>query len=195
MALDIKTFALVEFIVTKQAIATLLLAAIVFSGLALAQQNQSRQQSKPSKPKSITIGQSLESVSEILKSHGIEFGEGGGEFAQAEDVSHLSFSLDLNHTHAYVLFSKSKQTITGLDIVFVPSRKNQYKGSQSHISATELVLYSDRSYAVHFSKPPTREELEEAEANLPKEEVPKSNFGGPPNSFRTGKQSLQPKQR
>src|SRR5678815_406596 len=156
---------------TKQTAATLLIAAVVFGGLAIAQQNQNRQFTQPAKPKTIAIGQSLESVSAILKEQEIEFGEGGGEFWQEKDVSHLSFALDLNHTHVYAFFSKSKQTIIGLDIVFVPSRKSGYKVNQSHLSATELILCPDKSYSVHFSKPLTREELEKAEADQPKDEV------------------------
>lgn len=160
-----------------QSSSTLLVIAVVFGGIALAQQNS--QVTAPSKPKSIFIGQSLKSVSAILNQQGIEFGEGGGQFSYgvgpgAKDISHLSFTLDENHTHVYAFFSKSKQVVTGLDVVFVPSRKNAYKGSQSHLSATELILYPDTSYAVHFSRPFTKEELDEAEANRPKEELPKS---------------------
>ena len=160
-----------------QASSTLLLSAVVFGGIALAQQNS--QVTAPPKPKSIFIGQSLKSVSEILKQQGIKFGEGGGSFSYgvgpgAKDISNLFFTLDENHTHVYAFFSKSRQTITGLQVEFIPSRKLPYKAYQSHLSATELILYPDTSYAVHFSKPHTKEELDEAEANRPKEEVPKS---------------------
>jgi hypothetical protein len=167
-----------EFFMRLQPSSTLLVLAVVFGGIALAQQNS--QVTAPSKPKSIFIGQSLKSVSAILNQQRIEFGEEGGSFAsdveapRQSDISNLSFTLDENHTHVYAFFSKSKQTITGLHVEFIPSRRSPYKAYQSHLSATEVTLYPDTSYAVHFSKPLTREELDEADANRPKDEVPKS---------------------
>ena len=154
---------------------TLLLIAVGFGGLAIAQQNQNRQLTQPPKPKSIIIGQSLESVSGILKQQGIEFSEGGFAITRSDpDRSNLFFKLDEDHTWVCAYFSISKQTITGLSIVFFPDRTSQAKAFRSWISATELALYPDKSYAVHFSKPLTREQLREAEANRPKDEFPKS---------------------
>jgi hypothetical protein len=149
-----------------------ILFAIAGSGDAIAQKNEVVQD-RVQEPQSITIGQSLDSVIGILKQHRIEFHEGGFAFAKGDpDVSHLGFTLDEDHTRVCASFSKSKQEIIGLSLIVFPARTAQAKAYQSWLPATKITLYADRSYAVQFAKPLTREEINEREANRPRSQFP-----------------------
>jgi len=134
-------------------------------------------------PETIAIGQSLDDAMDILRGRGIEFGENGFSFAMTDqDLSHLHFTLDPNHTSVALFYSKSRRTVTGLSMFFIPSRLNGAKSKQSQVSAQAIFLYPDGTYAVRFTKPLTLDELKEREARLPKHEYPPANFSGPDSS-------------
>ena len=151
----------------------LLLLVIAGSGKAAAQQRATGAEEIAQEPQSIAIGQSLDSVTGILKQHRIEFHEGGFSFAQGDpDVSHLGFTLDEDHTRVCASYSKSKQEIVGLVLIVFPARAAQAKAYQSWLPATKIILHPDRSYAVQFAKPLTLEEIKEREANRPRSQFP-----------------------
>ena len=166
------------FHMITRAIATLLLVGIAVGGFLVAQQTSGVTLPLPPEPMRISIGQSLESVVAILRKQGLEPREGGFEFSQGDpDQSYLHFTLDEDHTVACAFFSRSRQSITGLSMLFFPSRTAQFKANQSWISASSIVLYPDTTYAVHFLKPLTPDQLRAAEASRPKSQYP----GSPPN--------------
>jgi hypothetical protein len=121
----------------------------------------------------VFVGQSLEAATNVLKSRGIKFGEGGFAFARTDpDRSNLVFNIDPNHADVCLYFSKSKSTITGISLVFYPSRKQRSKSGEAWISANEVLLLENRSYSVIFTTPITEEELKRAEDNAPKNQYP-----------------------
>ena len=132
-------------------------------------------------PTTIFVGQSLEAATLVLRERKIAFGEGGFSLAQGDpDRAYLSFALDEDHTRVCVSFSKSTAKITALAMVFFPSQDSQVKSVQSWIPANELTLYADASYAVHFAKPLTADELRRRSENRPRDQRPTSN----PNAVR-----------
>lgn len=121
----------------------------------------------------VFVGQSLETATNVLKSRGIKFGEGGFAFARTDpDRSNLVFNIDPNHADVCLYFSKSKSTITGISLVFYPSRKQRSKSGEAWISANEVLLLENRSYSVIFTTPITEEELKRVEDNVPKSQYP-----------------------
>ena len=155
----------------------LTLLAIVFalcSALTTQAPAQSPQQvAAPQQPETIAIGQTLDAAMDILRRRGIEFGEGGFSFAMRDpDASNLHFTLDPNHTRVALFYSKSRRTVTGVSMFFFPSRLGHAKSTESQVPAQAIFLYPDGNYAVRFTKPPTLEELNEFEANLPKSTNP-----------------------
>ncbi len=123
----------------------------------------------------VFVGQSVEVATNVLKNRGIKFDE--AKFSQVRtdpDISNLYFNLDPNHADACAYYSKSKSTITGIALIFYPSRKQRAK-FEPRISAKELVLYQDRSYSVTFSIPITEEELKRAEESAPKNQYPQNS--------------------
>jgi hypothetical protein len=134
----------------------------------------------PMTPEVFTRGQSIAAAADILRRRGIEFWEGFGEVIVSDsDLSCLNFKLDADHTYVELYFSKSRRTVSGLTLVFYPSRLAHSKTTESNISAQSLFLYPDSTYAVHFSKPQSLEALDrrDAEINQRKSVYPTSNFG------------------
>ena len=145
-----------------------LCAIAVLGGLTLAQQNSGRSDDPGNGPAIVYVGQPLDGLSEILAVRKVRNSEGGFAFAKGDpDQSNLLFTLDEDHTWVCAFFSKSRMRITGLTMVFFPGRTAHDKASESWIPATEILLYADRSYAVHFAVPLTSEQLRDAEANRP----------------------------
>jgi hypothetical protein len=132
-------------------------------------------QPQPMRPETFTIGQSIDAAAEMLRRRGIEFHEGFGDvIVSNDDLACLNFRLDADHTSVELCFSKTRRTITGLRLVFYPSRLAHSKSTESNISAQALFLYPDTTYAVHFSKPASLEELDRRDAaiRLRKSEYP-----------------------
>lgn len=150
-----------------------LCAIAVLGGLTLAQQHSGRSDDPGNEPAKVYVGQTLDGLSEILAVRKIRYSEGGFAFAKGDpDQSNLLFRLDENHTWVCAFFSKSRVRITGLTMVFFPGTTAHDKASESWIPATEVLLYPDRSYAVHFAVPLTSEQLRNAEANRPPDKYP-----------------------
>jgi hypothetical protein len=124
-------------------------------------------------PTRLFVGQSIETAKDALSKHKIEFGEGGFAFAKSDpDRANWIVIIDKNHTYACVHYSKSQSKVTGLQMVFFPSRTNHGKANESWLSATELQLNDDRTYSVRFSPAMTDDELKKAEANRPDPKLP-----------------------
>jgi hypothetical protein len=139
---------------------------------AVAQQIDGNPPASP-RAESISTGQSLADATAVLERRGVEFHEGGFAFAAGDpDRSNLFFQLDEEHTHVCLYFSKSRQVVTGISMVFFPGRQKSYKTAQSWLSATRIDLFPDSSYGVQFSKPRTPAEIREAEARRPKPQSP-----------------------
>lgn len=125
---------------------------------------------------SISIGQRLQAAKQVLERRHIQHHEGGFALRKRDaDESHLSFRLDEEHTWVCVFYSKDQGSITGISMVFSPSRQSD-KYSQSWIPATKIDLYADSSYAIKFSKPRTSEQIKEAEANRSESQFPPSRL-------------------
>jgi hypothetical protein len=119
----------------------------------------------PAAPETIAIGQSLDGAMEILRRRGVEFGEGHFSFTNVgPDNAFLHITLNPNHSTVCLTYSKSRRIVTGLSMVFIPSRLSGSKIKESWVSARAIFLYPDTTYAVHFTKPLTLEELNEREA-------------------------------
>lgn len=119
------------------------------------------------------VGQTLEEAKNRLTKQGIEFAEGGFAFAKGDpDRAILIVVIDKNHTYACVHYSKSQAKVTGLRMVFFPSRSQHGKSNESWLPARELQLNTDRTYSVLFSPPLTDDELKKSEENRPKPQLP-----------------------
>jgi hypothetical protein len=156
-------------------VCSIVLLASLYAPPTSAQQRGGASVAQRSQPYRIAVGQSLDDTCAILKARSIEFGEGGFAFALGDpDRSNLHFQLDEDHTSVCVFFSKSKQVVTGISLVFFPSRREQSKTTRTWVAATEVLLHEDRSYSVRFSKPLTAEELRKREAAQPKSQIPRA---------------------
>ncbi|HUG18741.1 MAG TPA: hypothetical protein VMM56_07165 [Planctomycetaceae bacterium] len=153
-------------------IATALMLTVLVS-VSFPQQTMTDTDSQDLKPNRLFVGQSLDLVKSILTKREIEFAEGGFAFAKGDpDRANLIVIIDKNHTYACVHYSKSQSKVTGLQMVFFPSRSQHGKANESWLSATELQLNNDRTYAVLFSPPSTDDELRKFEENRPKPQLP-----------------------
>lgn len=122
----------------------------------------------------VFVGQSLQDAMDALRNCDIKFGERDGfAFARTDpDRTHLYFNLDPNHADVCAYFSKSKSTITGISLVFYPSRKLRSKSGDAWVSAKEIVIKRDRSYSVTFAAPITAEDLRRVEERTPTNQFP-----------------------
>lgn len=130
-------------------------------------------------PEIVAVGQSLDTAVAILQRRVIEFGEGlEAVIPMDPDRSNLFVRLDADHTTAVVHFSKVQRVVTGITMNFYPSRLNNGIGERSRLPAQAVFLYPDATYAVHFSKPSTPEELDrrDAEIRQRKNQSPAPNF-------------------
>jgi len=152
-----------------------LLVGVVAGGFAGAQQGQVVQAVPQAEPK-IFIGQPLRDALAVLAARKIEVHEGGFAVAYQPDQSHLSFKLDDDHTWVCAGFSRSRQTITDISMVFFPSRTLGAKLYESWLPAVALTLHPDTSYTVQFAKPRTLEQNPEAERNRPPPVYPSSTL-------------------
>ncbi len=146
----------------------ILLAALVgpIACVAFAQLQKSGNSPVATEAK-VFVGQSLDDAKKAMSSRKIDFHEGGFAFAKGDpDESNLIVIIDKSHTWACVWYSKSKSQVTGLAMVFRPSRQ-AVKPEQSWLPATELLLNEDRSYSVKFKPPLTDEEIKKLEENRP----------------------------
>ena len=126
-------------------------------------------------PTKLFIGQRLADAKKALSERQIEFGEGGFAFAKGDpDEANLFVTIDKNHTYACVYYSKSRSQVSGLHMVFFPSRKHG-KVAESWLPATELQLNKDRSYTVTFSPPLTDDELKKLRESRSEPQLPPSN--------------------
>lgn len=154
------------------------LLSIVFlcallAGIAYSQQEESNEAPDDDSAR-LYIGQPLADLKSLLSERKIKFHEGGFELGGLDpDVSFLSVTLDHNHTYGCVFYSKSRMEVTKLVMVFFPSRRHT-KTYESWIGATEISLFDDGSYAVHFAPPISEEELRRFEAIERKSERPQS---------------------
>lgn len=168
----------------RQAIILAASLSLLGSPFALAQQMQVAAPKAEEKPQTIFIGQPLQDAVQALRQRGYEFHEGGWEIVLSDrDVSNLTFKVDDDHAFVAVFFSKSKQVVTSISMVFVPQRGYGSKLAESWVAATSIVLYPDTSYAVRFAKPRTKEEIDAAEANRPKVTLPPMSFPVSPGSY------------
>lgn len=152
-------------------IATVLLVTML-AFVSFSQQTTTDTDSEDPTPDRLFVGQSLEQAKSILTKRKIEYDEGGFAFASDPDHAHLSVVIDKNHTYACVFYSKSQSKVTGLRMVFFPSRTQHVMLNESWLPATELRLNNDRTYAVLFSPPLTDDELKKIEENQPKPQLP-----------------------
>jgi hypothetical protein len=142
------------------------IASIVYS------QRTTREVVAKSCPTKLFIGQPLADAKNALSAQQIEFGEGGFAFAKGDpDQENLIVIIDKNHTHACVYYSKSRSRISGLHLVFFPSRKHG-KLVESWLPATELQLNSDRTYSVTFSPSFIEDELRQLEESRTEPQLP-----------------------
>lgn len=122
---------------------------------------------QPMRPETFTVGQSIDAATEILRRRGIEFHEGFGDvIVYNDDLACLNFRLDADHTAVKLCFSKTRRVVTGVTLVFYPSRPAHSEMTESNISAQSLFLYPDTTYAVHFSKPQSPEALNRRDAAI-----------------------------
>lgn len=149
------------------------LAIVLAAGWCVAQKSKQGLVQPQTRPAAIHVGQNLDSALAILSQQKIEVSEGGFAFPKLNpDQSNLVFNVDANHTTVCAFFSRSQRKITGLSIVFSPSRKTHRKSNESWVKARELYLFSDSTYAVRFDKPISKTELDRIEAKQPKSELP-----------------------
>jgi hypothetical protein len=145
-----------------------LFTGALLAGFVFAQKQEQNDAVAPSDPLRIFIDQPLSEATAVLEARQIEFAEGGFAFTRGDpDRSNLIFTLDENNTYVCAFFSQSRQSITGLSMVFFPSRAAHSKLTQSFVSATELTLHPDNSYTVHFSVPLTLERDQKLESSYP----------------------------
>jgi hypothetical protein len=141
---------------------TLLVAGIEYS---VAQKTNSAE--PIAKPKErIFIGQQVADSLQVLRSRQIAFEEGGMATSVNENTSYYTFTLDQNHVHVCLAYSKSKKEISGISMIFFPHRRNQVKSALTWIAATEVAIRPDGTFVVHFAKPTTAEETIAQDANL-----------------------------
>ena len=81
----------------------------------------------PQQPETIFVGQSLDQAVQALRTRKLEFVEGGLQIAytgtNASDASNQLFTLDEEHVDASVFFSKSKKTVTGIQLICHPAQQ------------------------------------------------------------------------
>lgn len=157
------------------------LTVVLTNGIAAAQKSlppqkpAAAQKSTPAAERRSEIynGQPFDELVQAIRQWNVEFYQGGLEVSTPDrDQSSLTFTLDHDHAVAHVFFSKSKRITTGIWIDYFPARTAQAKGNRSTVSALGIMLYPDQSYAVHFAKPRTLDELLKAEANRPQSVYP-----------------------
>lgn len=153
-------------------IATVLLVTML-ACVSFSQQTTTDTDLEDPTPDRLFVGQSLEQVKSILTKRKIEFDEGGFAIAYVDpDRTHLSVTIDTNHTYACIHYSKSLTKVTNIQLVFFPSRTQHTRTNESWLFARELQLNNDRTYAVLFSPPLTDDELKKIEENQPKPQLP-----------------------
>lgn len=104
----------------------------------------------------ITVGKSLLDAQKALRLRNIDFHEGGFAFGRRDpDRSNLFFKLDDNHTWGCAFFSRSSQKITGISLVFFPSKTSHRKVNESWLRVQRVSLHDDKSYTAHFLPPTT----------------------------------------
>jgi hypothetical protein len=137
----------------SQAIVILLLAATSLSARVQHHDPPANEKDREDAAR-LFLGQPLEEVKRILGNAKLDWIEGGFELHIPDrDESAGAFTLDNEHTSVCLFYSKSKQVVTGIQMVFIPSRAAECKLNRSWISASQLQLHDDGSYSVTFIAP------------------------------------------
>lgn len=138
----------------------LLLIGVVLICLAGVTLSQEPEESPAQVRKSQALENELiikagESVADVRRALAAQKMERDGVFAlrmDDPDEAHFGILLDREHTWACVFYSKSKQTVTRISMIFTPSRTSG-KAAHSWIQAGSVIIHEDGSYTVHFAAP------------------------------------------
>lgn len=98
----------------------------------------------------IAVGDSLKQAKAKLSVARIEFHNGGFAFRRIEDRDNLICVIGENGPFAAVHYSTSRQVVTGISLVFFPSRRHEVD-SETWVDAQSISFEPDRSYRVHLS--------------------------------------------
>lgn len=139
----------------------------------------------------IAPGQSMTDVTAILRQHGKTFHGPMFAFArvggpQAEEIDHIGFTLDAEHSAAAIFYEVRTQRVTGISINLKLSQKSP-KSEQFFVSARKITLHPDGSYSIQFEKPTLpRPAAERPQSVIPKSGFPTNPGNGqvPPNNVR-----------
>jgi hypothetical protein len=101
----------------------------------------------------VAVGDSIQQTKAKLRAVKLLFGEGGFAFVAREDEANLYCVIDENHTYAAIFYSKSRQIVTRISLVFFPSKEVHGKYTESWLDAQSIGFEPDGSYRVHFSPP------------------------------------------
>ena len=132
---------------------------LVFAGISndlSAQQVAAQHATAVQRPAVIEIGQPIAETLGVLRSRRVQWSDAPGQFTLNEDSGYLWFDLDKEHCNAEIFYSKSRQAVTGIYLVYYPAQKHS-RSDETSVSAKGVRLDDDGSYAVHFS-PPVKEE-------------------------------------
>ncbi len=147
--------------------AFLLVPAVIFlvsqNVLPTGKANESQTRKQVQQNKTIKIGQPIKDVRQILQNHKIKTCENCLQIMASQD-DHLEFTLDEETTDVAIFYSRSKQTVNRITMMFIPPQIRR-KGDRLQCRAKAIRLLEDRSYSVHFEPPRTKKAQEKRQQN------------------------------
>lgn len=132
---------------------SLALLAISSIGVAMAQTGAADGNERSTDELVIEVGTPIDDLTKGLDRLHIEHSTDGLALKRDDGSHELSFTIDPHHSFAVVSYSDDLRRVTGIRLVFFPSKDQPQKVYRSWLRAEYLALHPDSSYTARFAAP------------------------------------------